>query len=98
MVEKHSLAVDDDPMMRQLIADYLSGHGFRVSAVARGQEMAHAIEEDVVDLIVLDLKLAEEDGLQLVRAEDDVEPADHHRNRPPAGRGRPHRRSRARRR
>jgi two-component system, OmpR family, response regulator len=67
MVEKHILAVDDDPMMRQLIADYLSGHGFRVSAVARGQEMARVIEDDVVDLIVLDLKLAEEDGLQLAR-------------------------------
>jgi two-component system, OmpR family, response regulator len=67
MVEKHILAVDDDPMMRQLIADYLSGHGFRLSAVARGHEMARVVEEDVVDLIVLDLKLAEEDGLQLVR-------------------------------
>ena len=67
MVEKHILAVDDDPMMRQLIADYLSGHGFRVSTVARGQEMARVIDEEVVDLIVLDLKLEEEDGLQLVR-------------------------------
>jgi DNA-binding response OmpR family regulator len=67
MLEKHILAVDDDPMVRQLIADYLSGHGFRVSAVARGQEMARIVAEDVVDLIVLDLKLAEEDGLQLVR-------------------------------
>jgi two-component system, OmpR family, response regulator len=67
MVQKHILAVDDDPMMRQLMTDYLSGHGFRVSAVARGLEMARVIEEEVVDLIVLDLKLAEEDGLQLVR-------------------------------
>jgi two-component system, OmpR family, response regulator len=67
MVEKHILAVDDDPMMRQLIADYLSSHGFRVSTVARGQEMARVIDEEVVDLIVLDLKLEEEDGLQLVR-------------------------------
>ena len=67
MVEKHILAVDDDPMMRQLIADYLSSHGFRVSTVARGQEMARVIDEEVIDLIVLDLKLEEEDGLQLVR-------------------------------
>jgi DNA-binding response OmpR family regulator len=67
MVEKHILAVDDDPMMRQLVADYLSSHGFRVSTVARGQEMARVIDEDVIDLIVLDLKLEQEDGLQLVR-------------------------------
>jgi two-component system, OmpR family, response regulator len=57
MVEKHILAVDDDPMMRQLIGDYLSGHGFRVSTVARGQEMVRVIDEEVIDLIVLDLKL-----------------------------------------
>jgi two-component system, OmpR family, response regulator len=66
MAEKHILAVDDDPTMRELIADYLSSHGFRVSAVAAGHEMARIIDESIVDLVVLDLKLAEEDGLQLV--------------------------------
>jgi two-component system, OmpR family, response regulator len=66
MAEKHILAVDDDPTMRQLVADYLSDHGFRVSAVANGKDMARIIDESIVDLVVLDLKLAEEDGLQLV--------------------------------
>jgi DNA-binding response OmpR family regulator len=67
MAEKHILAVDDDPMMRELIADYLSKHGFRVSAVADGKDMARIIDDSVVDLVVLDLKLGEEDGLTLVR-------------------------------
>jgi two-component system OmpR family response regulator len=66
MVEKHILAVDDDPTMRELVADYLGSHGFRVSAVADGREMARIVAEDAVDLVVLDLKLAGEDGLQLV--------------------------------
>jgi two-component system, OmpR family, response regulator len=66
MAEKHILAVDDDPTMRELIADYLGNHGFRVSAVADGREMARIVAEDAVDLVVLDLKLADEDGLQLV--------------------------------
>jgi two-component system, OmpR family, response regulator len=66
MEEKHILAVDDDPSMRSLIADYLSNHDFRVSTAADGKEAARIIDEDVVDLVVLDLKLAEEDGLQLV--------------------------------
>jgi two-component system OmpR family response regulator len=66
MAEKHILAVDDDPTMRGLIADYLTTHGFRVSAVASGQDMARMLDEHVVDLVVLDLKLGEEDGLQLV--------------------------------
>jgi DNA-binding response OmpR family regulator len=66
MGEKHILAVDDDPTMRKLIADYLTNHGFRVSTAADGKEATRIIDEDVVDLVVLDLKLAEEDGLQLV--------------------------------
>jgi two-component system OmpR family response regulator len=67
MAEKHILAVDDDSTMRELIAEYLSSRGFRVSAVGNGQDMARILEEEIVDLVVLDLKLAEEDGLQLVR-------------------------------
>jgi two-component system OmpR family response regulator len=66
MAERHILAVDDDPSMRKLIADYLTSHGFRVSTAADGRETARIIDEDIVDLVVLDLKLAEEDGLQLV--------------------------------
>ena len=38
MAEKHILAVDDDPTMRELIADYLTNHGFRVSTAADGRE------------------------------------------------------------
>ena len=67
MAEKHILAVDDDPAMRELIAGYLSNRGFRVSAVADGREMVRVIDASIVDLIVLDLQLAGEDGLQLVR-------------------------------
>jgi DNA-binding response OmpR family regulator len=66
MPDKHILAVDDDPMMRDLVSDYLSKHGFRVSAVADGREMARVIDDRIVDLVVLDLKLGEEDGLKLV--------------------------------
>jgi two-component system, OmpR family, response regulator len=44
----------------------LTDHGFRVSTAADGKEATRIIDESVVDLVVLDLKLAEEDGLQLV--------------------------------
>jgi two-component system OmpR family response regulator len=66
MAEKHILAVDDDPTIRELISDYLGHHGFRVSMAADGRDMVRIIAEDTVDLVVLDLKLAEENGLQLV--------------------------------
>jgi DNA-binding response OmpR family regulator len=64
---KHVLAVDDDPAMRALLADYLSDHGFRVSTAVGGHDMARVLATDAVDLVILDLQLNDEDGLELVR-------------------------------
>jgi DNA-binding response OmpR family regulator len=61
------LAVDDEPMMRDLIADYLGQNGFRVTAVADGRAMRSVLAEEVVDLVVLDLRLKSEDGMVLAR-------------------------------
>jgi two-component system, OmpR family, response regulator len=67
MAEAHILVVDDDPAMRGLVADYLTGQRLRVSAVANGRDMARILDEGPVDLVVLDLKLGDEDGLQLLK-------------------------------
>jgi two-component system, OmpR family, response regulator len=63
----HVLAVDDEPVMRDLIADYLGRNGFRVTAVADGRAMQSVLDEHVVDLVVLDLRLKGEDGMVLAR-------------------------------
>ncbi len=63
----HVLVVDDDPSLRELLLDYLGDHGLRVSAVADGRAMQARVEQDRVDLVVLDLRLPGEDGLQLAR-------------------------------
>jgi len=63
----HVLAVDDDPTIRELIADYLEQHEFRVTTVADGRAMQTVLAEEVVDLILLDLKLQVEDGMLLAR-------------------------------
>lgn len=62
----HILVVDDDPEIRQLLADYLKGMGYQVSA-ADGREMQRQLEVQPVDLVVLDLMLPGEDGLTLCR-------------------------------
>jgi two-component system OmpR family response regulator len=62
---KHLLVVDDDPIIRAAIADYLGEHDFRVTAVADGRAMQRVLAQEVVDLIVLDLKLQHEDGMTL---------------------------------
>src|SRR5262245_31946987 len=63
----HVLAVDDDPVIRELIVDYLGQNGCRVTAVADGQAMLTVLAEQVVDLVVLDLRLQTEDGMVLAR-------------------------------
>ena len=63
----HVIAVDDDPSIRQLITNYLVEHDFRVSAVASGRELRSVLDRDPANLVVLDLRLGREDGLQIAR-------------------------------
>ena len=67
VVQPHILAIDDDPAMRKLVADYLGENDVRVTAVATGAEMAQVLATHPVDLVVLDLRLAAEDGMDLAR-------------------------------
>jgi two-component system, OmpR family, response regulator len=63
----HVLAVDDDPIIREAIADYLGQYEFRVTVVPDGGAMQAVLANEVVDLVVLDLKLLAEDGMALAR-------------------------------
>src|SRR4249919_162652 len=44
----HVLAVDDDPVIRELISDYLEQNAFRVTAVADGPAMQAVLAGEVV--------------------------------------------------
>src|SRR5271157_852234 len=63
----HVLAIDDDAGMRQLIADYLGEHDLRVTTVATGSAMEKVLAEQAIDVVVLDLRLAGEDGMQIAK-------------------------------
>jgi len=63
----HILVVDDDAGIRDLVAEYLSQHGYRVSVARDGAAMRAALAAGRPDLIVLDLMLPGEDGLSLCR-------------------------------
>ena len=63
----HVLVVDDDPTIRELVSDYLGKNELRVTAVADGRSMQEVLADQVVDLVVLDLKLRGEDGMALAR-------------------------------
>jgi DNA-binding response OmpR family regulator len=59
--------VDDDPQIRELLQEYLTENALRVSASSNGQQMAAILDEEAIDLVVLDLRLAGEDGMAIAR-------------------------------
>ena len=63
----HILVVDDDPEIRRLLGAYLEQNGHRTTTVADGTGMWQVLDSSQVDLIVLDLMLPGEDGLELCR-------------------------------
>lgn len=70
------LVVDDDLRLRHLLNRYLTEQGFAVLAVSNGTDMDRALERERFDLLVLDLMLPGENGLDLCRrlrgAGDDI--------------------------
>ena len=64
----HVLVVDDDPAVRALLNEYLAENDLRVTAVASGTAMNEVLDQQAIDLVLLDLKLPGEDGMQLARA------------------------------
>lgn len=63
----HVLAVDDDPALRALLTDYLGDNELRVTAVASGAELEAVLSRETVDLVILDVRLPGEDGMQIAR-------------------------------
>jgi len=63
----HILVVDDDATMRELMSEYLEENELRVSTATSGAEMTRVLEDEVIDLVILDLRLSGEDGMQLAR-------------------------------
>ena len=63
----HVAALDDDPGIRELVTDYLSQNDLRVTAVATGKALADLMAAETVDLVILDVRLQGEDGMQIAR-------------------------------
>lgn len=64
----HILAVDDDKRLRDLIAKYLTEQGFRVSSAANAAEARQQLTAFRFDLIVLDIMMPGESGLELTKS------------------------------
>jgi class 3 adenylate cyclase len=63
----HIVVVEDEATQRQLLADYLAGQNFRVSAVDSGAALHRLVEREIPALVTLDVGLPGEDGFALAR-------------------------------
>ena len=63
----HILIVDDQQEICDVVQEYLTGEGYRVSTAHDGTGMRRAMSQSHVDLVILDLMLPGEDGLTLAR-------------------------------
>ena len=63
----HIVVVEDEAVQRQLLADYLAGQNFRVSAIDGGAALHRLAEREMPALVLLDVHLPGEDGFALAR-------------------------------
>ena len=63
--QPHIALVDDDPKIRELTAKYLSDQELSVKTAANGSELDKLMKNNNISLIILDLMMPEESGLNI---------------------------------
>lgn len=61
------LVVDDEPMVREVLTQYLTYDGFLVVEAADGEEAVTKLDACAPDLVLLDLMLPKKAGLEVLR-------------------------------
>jgi DNA-binding response OmpR family regulator len=61
------LVVEDDQTMRNLVVNYLEEHDIRALSASGQEEVSRLLASEAPSLVILDLRLGREDGLDLLR-------------------------------
>jgi DNA-binding response OmpR family regulator len=64
---KRVLMVDDEPDTVNLIMQLLEDEDYQIRGVYNGEEVFHALEDEVPDIILLDLLMPEMDGFEVIQ-------------------------------
>jgi len=64
---QHIVVVEDEPAQRQLLLDYLSKQGYRVTGFESGVGLRRLVERELPTLVLLDVGLPGEDGFAIAR-------------------------------
>ncbi|MFH1139301.1 MAG: HD domain-containing phosphohydrolase [Pseudomonadota bacterium] len=68
------LVVDDEPAIREVIKEYLSGVGYRVETAADGLEALAILKTREYDLVITDLSMPRLDGFGLMKQAHEIQP------------------------
>src|SRR6266498_1248959 len=66
MLKGNILVVDDEKLIRWSLKEFLTQQGFAVTAVEDGRSALKAIEEEIFDAVLLDYKLPDTNGIEVL--------------------------------
>ena len=66
MSQSHILVIDDDPAVRQLLAETLTDEGHQVTVMSSGLEGVEAVKDQPVHVVLTDLQMPGIDGLETI--------------------------------
>lgn len=66
MSQSHILVIDDDPAVRQLLAETLTGEGHQVTVMSSGLDGVEAVKDQPVHVVLTDLQMPGIDGLETI--------------------------------
>ncbi len=68
------LVADDDPVARDLLAEVLGREGYRVRTAGGGEECVQLAQREPFDLALVDLRMPDLDGLEVLRRLSGLDP------------------------
>jgi two-component system response regulator AtoC len=73
MMKPAILVVDDDEVMRQTLSDVLTKRGYAVATAETGGQTLSCLKDQPFDLILLDIRLPDMDGLDVLKRLKEIE-------------------------
>ena len=64
---KRIFVVDDNAAIRELVLELVSSFGYAGEGVSDGADLLNLLEESVPDLVVMDVRMPNLDGLEAIR-------------------------------
>jgi DNA-binding NtrC family response regulator len=67
MLRKPILIVDDEPIVRESIRDWLKNSGYQVATAETGEEALEMVEKEDFSVVVLDVRLPGKTGIKVLQ-------------------------------